>query len=57
MNCALCGEPIVEGERTDEGNYGTVHHNCPDFIEDDGTDGQDRESYSDDQDRENYSGD
>jgi hypothetical protein len=30
-HCALCGEPINLGDRTDEGECGTVHHNCPDF--------------------------
>ncbi len=30
-HCALCGEPIKPGDKTDEGEYGTVHHNCPDF--------------------------
>ena len=33
-HCALCGEPIKPGDRTDEGEYGTVHHNCPDFQSD-----------------------
>jgi hypothetical protein len=30
-HCALCGEPIEPGDKVDEGEYGTVHHNCPDF--------------------------
>jgi len=30
-HCALYGEPIKPGDKTDEGEYGTVRHNCPDF--------------------------
>ncbi len=30
--CVLCGEPIFLEDKTDEGNYGLVHHNCPDTL-------------------------
>lgn len=32
--CPLCNLPIEPGDKTDEGEYGTVHHNCPDFLDD-----------------------
>lgn len=34
QTCALCNEIIQEGDEVDEGNYGLVHSNCPDFQDD-----------------------
>jgi hypothetical protein len=37
LECALCNQGIEPGEAVEEGRYGTVHKNCPDFGHDPAT--------------------
>jgi hypothetical protein len=43
--CPLCGETIEPGDQTDEGECGTVHHNCPDFIDEEAEDEDEKDNW------------